>query len=339
MNPAGITHLPDSAVLPGLTDRFGRRIDYVRLSVTDRCDLRCSYCMPEGFKGFEEPDHWLTFDEIERLIGAFARLGVSRIRLTGGEPLLRRDIAALARRIAAVPGIEDLSLSTNATQLDKHAQALKAAGVTRLNVSLDSLQQARVEKINGRDVLEKVMNGLSVAQDAGFSPIKLNMVALAGTNEDEIDEMVAFCIQRGFVLRLIEAMPMGATGRNAEYMDLQPVKERLRSQFNLVETTIPGAGPARYLGTPDGRFNVGFITPVSQHFCQTCNRVRIAVDGTAYLCLGQEEKYDFRPLLRGGCSDAEIEAAIIEAVNLKPERHEFREAPHKILRFMSMTGG
>jgi cyclic pyranopterin phosphate synthase len=339
MNPAGINHLPDSAVLPGLTDRFGRRIDYVRLSVTDRCDLRCSYCMPEGFKGFEEPDHWLTFDEIERLIGAFARLGVTRIRLTGGEPLLRRDIAALARRIAALPGVEDLSLSTNATQLDKHAQALKAAGVTRLNVSLDSLQQARVEKINGRDVLAKVMNGLSVAQDAGFSPIKLNMVALAGTNEDEIDEMVAFCIQRGFVLRLIEAMPMGATGRNAEYMDLQPVKERLRSQFNLVETTIPGAGPARYLGTPDGRFNVGFITPVSQHFCQTCNRVRIAVDGTAYLCLGQEEKYDFRPLLRGGCSDAEIEAAIIEAVNLKPERHEFREAPHKILRFMSMTGG
>jgi cyclic pyranopterin phosphate synthase len=339
MNPAGITHLPDSAVLPGLTDRFGRRIDYVRLSVTDRCDLRCSYCMPEGFKGFEEPDHWLTFDEIERLIGAFARLGVTRIRLTGGEPLLRRDIAALARRIAALPGVEDLSLSTNATQLDKHAQALKAAGITRLNVSLDSLQQARVEKINGRDVLAKVMNGLSVAQDAGFSPIKLNMVALAGTNEDEIDEMVAFCIQRGFVLRLIEAMPMGATGRNAEYMDLQPVKERLRSQFNLVETTIPGAGPARYLGTPDGRFNVGFITPVSQHFCQTCNRVRIAVDGTAYLCLGQEEKYDFRPLLRGGCSDAEIEAAIIEAVNLKPERHEFREAPHKILRFMSMTGG
>jgi cyclic pyranopterin phosphate synthase len=339
MNPAGINHLPDPAVLPGLTDRFGRRIDYVRLSVTDRCDLRCSYCMPEGFKGFEEPDHWLTFDEIERLIGAFARLGVSRIRLTGGEPLLRRDIAALAQRIAALPEVEDLSLSTNATQLDKHAQALKAAGVTRLNVSLDSLQQARVEKINGRDVLAKVMNGLSVAQDAGFSPIKLNMVALAGTNEDEIDEMVAFCIQRGFVLRLIEAMPMGATGRNAEYMDLQPVKERLRSQFNLVETTIPGAGPARYLGTPDGRFNVGFITPVSQHFCQTCNRVRIAVDGTAYLCLGQEEKYDFRPLLRGGCSDAEIEAAIIEAVNLKPERHEFREAPHKILRFMSMTGG
>ncbi|MFZ3175535.1 MAG: GTP 3',8-cyclase MoaA [Thiobacillus sp.] len=324
---------------PVLTDQFGRRIDYLRLSVTDRCDLRCSYCIPEGFTGFEEPGHWLNFDEIERLIGAFARLGVSRIRLTGGEPLLRRDIAGLAGRIAALPGIEDLSLSTNATQLERHAHALKAAGVTRLNVSLNSLQQARVEKINGRDVLAKVMAGLAVAQDVGFAPIKLNMVALAGTNDDEIDEMVAFCMQRGFVLRLIEAMPMGDTGRNAEYLDLQPVKERLRKEFNLVETVLHGAGPARYLGTADGRFNVGFITPISQHFCQTCNRIRIAVDGTAYMCLGQEEKFEFRPLLRSGCSDAELDEAILEAINLKPERHEFNEAPQKVLRFMSMTGG
>ncbi|MBW8458454.1 MAG: GTP 3',8-cyclase MoaA [Thiobacillus sp.] len=324
---------------PVLTDQFGRRIDYLRLSVTDRCDLRCSYCIPEGFTGFEEPGHWLNFDEIERLIGAFARLGVSRIRLTGGEPLLRRDIAGLAGRIAALPGIEDLSLSTNATQLERHAHALKAAGVTRLNVSLNSLQQARVEKINGRDVLAKVMAGLAVAQDVGFAPIKLNMVALAGTNDDEIDEMVAFCMQRGFVLRLIEAMPMGDTGRNAEYLDLQPVKERLRKEFNLVETVLHGAGPARYLGTADGRFNVGFITPISQHFCQTCNRIRIAVDGTAYMCLGQDEKFEFRPLLRSGCSDAELDEAILEAINLKPERHEFNEAPQKVLRFMSMTGG
>jgi cyclic pyranopterin phosphate synthase len=324
---------------PVLTDQFGRRIDYLRLSVTDRCDLRCSYCIPEGFTGFEEPGHWLNFDEIERLIGAFSRLGVSRIRLTGGEPLLRRDIAGLAGRIAALPGIDDLSLSTNATQLEHHAHALKAAGVTRLNVSLNSLQQARVEKINGRDVLAKVMAGLAVAQDAGFAPIKLNMVALAGTNDDEINEMVAFCMQRGFVLRLIEAMPMGDTGRNAEYLDLQPVKERLRKEFNLVETVLHGAGPARYLGTADGRFNVGFITPMSQHFCQTCNRIRIAVDGTAYMCLGQEEKFEFRPLLRSGCSDAELDDAILEAINLKPERHEFNEAPQKVLRFMSMTGG
>nr|MCU0810886.1 radical SAM protein [Thiobacillaceae bacterium] len=268
-----------------LQDQYGRRIDYVRLSVTDRCDLRCSYCIPEGFKGFEEPEHWLDFDEVERLIGAFARLGVKRIRLTGGEPLLRRNIAELSARIAALPGIEDLSLSTNATQLDR-----------------------------------------------GFSPIKLNMVALAGSNDDEIDEMVAFCMQRGFVLRLIEAMPMGASGRNVEFLDLQPVKERLRQRFDLVETAFPGGGPARYLGSADGRFNIGFITPISQHFCQTCNRVRVSVDGTAYMCLGQDEKFEFRPLLRDGCSDAELEAAILHAIDLKPERHEFNEAPHKIVR-------
>ena len=324
---------------PRLTDRYGRQIEYVRLSVTDRCDLRCSYCMPEGFTGFEEPAHWLDFDEIERLIGSFVRLGVRHVRLTGGEPLLRRDIAGLAGRLAALPGLTDLSLSTNATQLERHARALKAAGVTRLNVSLDSLQQARVEKINGRDVLARVMRGLDAARDAGFAPIKLNMVAMAGENDDEIDAMVAFCMERGFVLRLIEAMPIGDTGRNAQYLDLQPVRARLEQQFGLVETTQPGAGPARYLGTPDGRFNVGFITPLSQHFCETCNRVRISVDGTAYMCLGQDEKFEFRPLLRGGASDADLEAAILEAIELKPERHEFREAPGKILRFMSMTGG
>jgi cyclic pyranopterin phosphate synthase len=211
--------------------------------------------------------------------------------------------------------------------------------VTRLNVSLDSLQQARVEKINGRDVLARVMAGLDAARAAGFAPIKLNMVALAGENEDEIDAMVAFCMERGFVLRLIETMPMGATGRNAHYLDLQPVRARLQKQFGLVETAQPGAGPARYLGTPDGHFNVGFITPISQHFCASCNRVRVAVDGTAYMCLGQDEKFEFRPLLRGGASDAELETAIRKAIDLKPERHEFREAPGKIVRFMSMTGG
>lgn len=324
---------------PQLIDQFGRQIDYVRLSVTDRCDLRCSYCIPEGFNGFEEPAHWLDFDEIERLVGAFARLGVRRVRLTGGEPLLRRNIVELSARLAALPGIDDLSLSTNGTQLEKHAAALKAAGVTRLNVSLDSLQQARVERINGRDVLARVMAGLDAAQAAGFAPIKLNMVALAGINDDEIDQMVAFCMARGFVLRLIETMPMGTTGRNAEYLDLQPVKERLRREFGLLDTTFPGAGPARYLGSADGRFNVGFITPISQHFCQTCNRVRVAVDGTAYMCLGQDEHFAFRPMLRDGCSDAELDAAILRAIDLKPERHEFREAPQKVMRFMSMTGG
>jgi cyclic pyranopterin phosphate synthase len=325
--------------IPHLQDRFGRQIEYLRLSVTDRCDLRCSYCMPEGFKDFEEPQHWLSFDEIERLLSIFAELGLKRVRLTGGEPLLRRDIAGLAERIAALPGIEDLSLSTNATQLDRHAHALKRAGVTRLNVSLDSLDAARIEKIAGRDVLQKVHAGLAAAQDAGFAPIKINMVAMRGVNDDEIDAMVEFCMQRGFVLRLIETMPIGETGRNSEYLDLQPIKQRLQARFGLVHGTGSGGGPARYLQSVDGSFHLGFITPISQHFCATCNRVRLSVDGTLYLCLGQNDRFEFRPLLRGGASDQELREAVLYAINLKPERHEFREQPGKIVRFMSMTGG
>jgi len=322
-----------------LRDRFGRHIEYLRLSVTDRCDLRCSYCMPEGFKGFEEPEHWLNFEEIERLLAAFAHLGLKRVRLTGGEPLLRRGLPELAARIAALPGIEDLSLSTNATQLAKHAEALRRAGVSRLNVSLDSLRADRVEKIAGRDVLARIHAGLDAAQAAGFAPIKINMVAMRGVNDDEIDTMAAFCMKRGFVLRLIETMPVGDTGRGAEYLDLQPVKERLRARFGLVDGELPGGGPARYLRSADGRFSVGFITPISQHFCATCNRVRLSVDGTLYLCLGQNDRFEFRPLLRAGASERELAEAILHAIDLKPERHEFREQPGKILRFMSTTGG
>lgn len=322
-----------------LTDGFQRPIEYLRLSVTDRCDLRCAYCMPEDFKGYEEPGNWLTFDEIERLIGAFARLGVKRLRLTGGEPLLRRNLSELAGRLSSLPGIEDLSLSTNATHLDKYAHVLRDNGVSRINVSLDSLRRERIEQITGRDCLDKILAGLLAGKDAGFNPIKINMVALQGVNDDEIDAMVAFCIEHGFILRFIESMPIGSTGRKAKYLDLQPVKQRLRERFGLIEGVIPGGGPARYLKSADGKFSVGFITPISQHFCETCNRVRLSVDGTLYTCLGQDEKYEFRPLLRGGISEAELESAIRDAISLKPERHEFREEPGKIIRFMSSTGG
>jgi cyclic pyranopterin phosphate synthase len=322
-----------------LTDRFGRGIEYLRLSVTDRCDLRCTYCMPEGFKGFEEPEHWLNFDEIERLLTAFARLGLRKVRLTGGEPLLRRNLPELALRIRSIDAIEDLSLSTNATQLARHAKALRRAGVDRLNVSLDTLSGARMAQINGRDVLDRVMAGLHAAQDEGFAPIKINMVAMGGINDDEIDSMVEFCMGSGFILRLIETMPVGYTGRGAAFLDLRGIRERLREKYGLVETVCPGAGPARYLGTRDGSFSVGFITPISQHFCATCNRVRLSVDGTLYLCLGQEDRFEFRPLLRTGVGADELESAIRRAIELKPERHEFREQPQKIVRFMSMTGG
>ncbi|MAT64665.1 MAG: GTP 3',8-cyclase MoaA [Gammaproteobacteria bacterium] len=323
-----------------LTDRFGRNIEYVRLSVTDRCDLRCFYCMPKGFRDFEEPEEWLSFDEIERLIGAFARLGTRRVRLTGGEPLVRRNLPELAERLTRVAGIEDLSMSTNATRLDKHAVALRAAGVTRINVSLDTLRPEVFKQITGGK-LEKVMGGLMAAKAAGYHPIKINMVVMKGVNEDEVEDMVDFCIEHDFTLRFIETMPVGDTGRNAtsQYVDLQEIKARLARRFELLPGVMPGGGPARYVRVAGTDLRIGFITPISQHFCETCNRVRLAVDGTLYMCLGQEHSYDFKPLLRNGASDAELEAAIRQAIELKPERHEFREKPDQVVRFMSMTGG
>jgi len=323
-----------------LTDRFGRRIEYLRLSVTDRCDLRCSYCMPSGFRDFEEPHDWLTFDEIERVIRLFSELGTRRIRLTGGEPLVRKDLSALAQRLAALPGIEDLSLSTNATRLAKHAPALKQAGISRINVSLDSLRAERFKTIT-QGKLDKVLNGLMAAKAVGFHPIKINMVVMRDVNEDEVEDMVKFCLQHDFTLRFIETMPVGDTGRTAsgQFISLDTIKTRLANQFELLPATMPGGGPARYVQVAGTNLRIGFITPLSQHFCDTCNRVRLAVDGTLYMCLGQNDKYELRPLLRAGLSDAELKQHILQAINLKPERHEFNEKPETVVRFMSMTGG
>lgn len=323
-----------------LLDPFGRSIDYVRLSVTDKCNLRCFYCLPEGFRGFEEPDHWLRFDEIERVIGAFVELGVSRIRLTGGEPLVRRDLPQLAANLAALPGLDDLSLSTNATLLSRHAVALREAGVSRINVSLDTLRPERFTRITGGS-LEPVLEGLMAAKAAGFSPVKLNMLALKGINDDEFEAMVEFCLEHDFTLRFIETMPVGSTGRNASefYLDLAVVRKFLSQRFDLIPGAMPGGGPARYVQVKGTDLRIGFITPISQHFCETCNRVRLAVDGTLYLCLGQHDKYELRPLLRQGISDAGLKEAIIEALALKPERHEFLDSPGQVVRFMSMTGG
>ena len=323
-----------------LIDPFGRAIEYVRLSVTDRCDLRCSYCMPRGFRGFEVPERWLTFDEIERVIGAFGRLGVSRIRLTGGEPLLRKGLPALAARLAALPGIHDLSLSTNATRLARHAGALRGAGIARINVSLDSLRAQRFRDISGGK-LDKVLAGLMAGRASGFNPVKVNMVVMAGVNDDEVEDMVEFCIEHDFTLRFIETMPMGDTGRAASrrYLDLREVRRRLEQRFDLLPGVMPGGGPARYVQVAGTRLRIGFITPISQHFCASCNRVRLSVDGTLYLCLGQDDKLELRPLLRAGVSDAELEQVIVSAIARKPERHEFRDKPEQVLRFMSMTGG
>ncbi len=326
---------------PALIDPFGRRIEYVRLSVTDRCNLRCTYCLPKGFAGFEESDEWLTFDEVERVIGAFARLGVSKVRLTGGEPLVRRDLPDLAARLSRLPGIADLSLSTNAVLLAQKARALYAAGVCRVNVSLDTLKPERFAEITGGGHFGKVLDGLMAAKRAGFAPIKINMVALKGVNDDEFEDMVEFCLVHDFTLRLIETMPVGDTGRTATryYLDLQEVKRRLASRFDLIPGVMPGGGPARYMQVAGTHLRIGFITPISQHFCASCNRVRFSADGTLYLCLGQNRRAGLRPLLRAGATDDELETAIIDALALKPERHEFREKPCEVIRFMSMTGG
>jgi cyclic pyranopterin phosphate synthase len=221
-----------------------------------------------------------------------------------------------------------------------HAAALKSAGVARLNVSLDSLRADRIAAIAGRDVLTQILDGLQAARAAGFTPIKINMVVQQGVNDDEIDDMVEYCRTNGFILRLIETMPVGATGRSAAFADLQPIIARLANKHGLKASAVElGGGPARYWRSDDGQFTLGFITPISQHFCATCNRVRLSVDGTLYMCLGQNEKLELRPLLRAGIDDDALEQVLRDAIELKPERHEFREKPSQVVRFMSHTGG
>ena len=324
-----------------LQDSYGRTISYVRLSVTDKCNMRCFYCMPEGFKDFETPDNWLSFDEIERVISAFTRLGVSRVRLTGGEPLVRKNLPDLIGRLSALEGLDDLSLSTNASLLSTHAEAIKKAGVSRINVSLDTLNAKQFTEITGNGKLDQVLAGLQAAKKAGLSPLKINTVAMKGINDHEFIDLVKYCAEMDFTLRFIETMPVGSTGRNASknYMDLQQVIDQLNDEFELIPSIFPGGGPARYYKVKDTDLHIGFITPISQHFCDTCNRVRIAVDGTLYLCLGDEHKIELRPLLRDGITDSELEEVILKAIDLKPLNHEFNSKPENVIRFMSMTGG
>jgi len=325
---------------PSLIDPYGRRIEYLRLSLTDKCNLRCFYCMPKGFKDFEDQQDWLTFDEIERIIKAFTELGVARVRLTGGEPLVRKNVDKLAQRLTSLPGLNDLSLSTNAVLLEQQADQLRQAGISRINVSLDTLDSEKFRKVTGGE-LQAVIDGLLAAKQAGISPIKINMVAMKGINDDEFEDMVEFCLEHGFTLRFIETMPMGSTAEDAtdHYLDLQTVKQKLSEKYELIPGMMPGGGPARYVQVKNTDLRIGFITPISQHFCETCNRVRLSVDGVLYLCLGQDDKVELRPLLRNGITDDELKKILTDAIGLKPERHEFTEKPHQVVRLMSMTGG
>ena len=324
-----------------LNDRFGRQIRYLRLSVTDRCDLRCTYCMLNGFADFAEPEGWLNTDELQRIVTGFARMGVTHLRLTGGEPLVRRGIVELARRLALIPGIDDLSISTNGLRLARLAEPLARAGVRRFNVSLDSLDPATYREITGGGVLEKVLCGLAAARAAGVTPIKLNTVVMRGVNDTEIENIFEFAVSGGFTLRLIETMPVGARGQDAleRFVGLETIRKRLASRYQLIPDILAGAGPARYFRVAGSNAHIGFITPMSQHFCETCNRVRLSVQGDLYTCLGDEHRYPLRDFLRAGCSDEELSNHLQNAIALKPERHEFNESPARVVRFMSMTGG
>jgi len=318
---------------PNLRDQFGRTIEYLRLSVTDRCDLRCFYCIPEGFTDFQEPKNWLNFDEIELVVRAFTELGTHRVRITGGEPLVRKNLDQLAKRLASLPGLNDLSLSSNGTRLQKMATKLVDSGVSRINVSLDSLNPERYKEIT-KGKLSKVIDGLLAAKAAGLAPIKINTVLMKGINETEISDLIEFCMLHHFTLRFIETMPLGDTGRAATdyYFDLSQLRKKLEKEYQLIPDINTGGGPAKYWRTPDNNFSIGFITPLSQHFCETCNRVRLSVDGTLYMCLGQEHNVELRPLLRDGISLEELKIVIQDAIQLKPERHFFNENPSQLVR-------
>ena len=323
-----------------LVDGFGRAIDYVRVSVTDRCDMRCVYCLPKGFRGFEVPANWLTSEELSRLVNVFARLGVSKVRLTGGEPLLRRDVTAIVAAVASTPGIVDLSMTTNGAHLAGVAHALFDAGLHRLNVSLDTLDADKFARITSRDCLRDVLAGLHAARAAGFTRTKLNAVVTASTTYQELCNLLRFAIDNDMVLRLIEHMPVGHAHLAQLAVNLTETGESLARDFGLCpQLNTSGSGPARYWRSAEQGELLGVITPLSRHFCEACNRVRLSVDGTLYPCLGHNSALSLGSAMRAGASDQDLESLIRDAVRHKPERHEFAEKPGQIVRFMASTGG
>ncbi|MTJ80950.1 MAG: GTP 3',8-cyclase MoaA [Telmatospirillum sp.] len=329
-----------------MIDPFGRSITYLRLSVTDRCDLRCVYCMSDDMTFLPKAD-LLSLEELERLADAFIRLGIRKLRLTGGEPLVRRGILDLIGRLGrycSSGSLEELTLTTNGTRLPESAEALAGAGVKRINVSLDSLDPARFRAITRGGDLARVMAGSAAAAAAGIA-IKVNMGALRDVNGDEIDRMIAWCGDHGHALTLIETMPLGDIGadRTDQYLPLDEVRRRIESRWTLEATGHRTGGPARYLRIRETGGLLGLITPLTDHFCAACNRVRVTCTGTLYPCLGQEDAVDLRAALRSGESDVPLERMIQPAIDRKPEGHDFViDADHArpaLARHMNTTGG
>jgi cyclic pyranopterin phosphate synthase len=328
-----------------MLDPFGRRVTYLRVSVTDRCDLRCVYCMAETMQFLPKADV-LTLEEMERLCAAFVARGVRKIRLTGGEPLVRPNILTLIGglgRLIGPGGLDELTLTTNGTQLARHAGSLAAAGIRRINVSLDSLDGDRFAAVTRGGSIARVLDGLMAAKAAGLA-VKINTVALKGVNDDEYDRLVEWCGSHGFDLCLIETMPMGEVhaDRTEQYLPLSQVHRQLGQRWTLQESDWRTGGPARYWTVAETGRRVGFITPMSHNFCESCNRVRVTCTGTLYTCLGQDDAHDLRAPLRAGADGAALAAAIDAAIARKPKGHDFiidRAARPGSVRHMSVTGG
>lgn len=324
-----------------LIDPFGRKIEYLRISVTDRCDLRCSYCMSEDVEFLPRQDI-LSFEEIIRVAKSFAQLGVKRIRITGGEPLMRKKLPELIATIKAIEGIEEVVLTTNGTLLTQYAEPLYEAGLSRLNISLDTLNSEKFLTLTRRDRLHAVLAGIAEAKKYPFESIKINTVAMRGMNDDEVVSLTDFAIENGLDITFIEEMPLGEVGydRSVTFLPSDEVKAMIAEKYSLLETDYKTGGPATYSRVANTTSRVGFISPHSHNFCGDCNRVRMTSVGRLLLCLGNEESQDLRTPLRQGCSDDQLTDHLINALKLKPEKHEFDLAEEvQILRFMSNTGG
>jgi cyclic pyranopterin phosphate synthase len=330
----------------GLTDTFGRKVEYVRVSVTDRCNLRCTYCMSEDMQFLPKADV-LTLEELERICGVFVRRGVRRLRLTGGEPLMRRGIMKLVQgltRYLQAGALEELTVTTNGVRLREFAGPLAQAGVRRINVSLDSLDRATFARIARADVLPKVLDGIAAAQEAGLK-VKINTVALKRDNAAELPRIIRWAHEAGMDITLIETMPLGIVDedRTDQFLSLKSVRQELESFWTLNESLERGGGPARYVQISETGGKLGFITPLTHNFCDSCNRVRLTCTGTLFMCLGQEAAVDLRAPLRASADDTLLDAAIDRAIAAKPKSHDFmlpvRGDKPAVARHMSMTGG
>ncbi len=326
-----------------LVDRFGRHIDYVRLSVTDRCDLRCVYCMSENMK-FMPREQLLTLDELSRLGKNFVELGVQKIRITGGEPLVRRNVLKLFNELGQLENLKDLTLTTNGTQLTRLAKPLKAAGVTRINISLDTLRADRFKQLTRLGDINKVFSGIDAALQAGFDSIKLNAVILKHRNHDEVLDLVNFAHDRGMDISFIEEMPLGIIdehSRSEAYYSSDEVRRDLERHMDLVSSSEVTGGPSNYFKRIDSKNRVGFISPHSHNFCESCNRVRVTAEGRLLLCLGQEHSMDLRRVLRSHpAEDQPLKDALLSSMEVKPKGHDFDlKSEPLIFRHMSVTGG